>query len=135
MSILILISAGLLAAACVNSVSIGTEKPIKSTRSGDLTITLSSGSGELRNGENDLMLTFTKSSGETVDVGAASLNFNMPAMGSMVEMNDSATLTTTGTPGKYRARVNIQMAGTWEAQIKYQGAHGTGQANMTVQAK
>jgi len=27
------------------------------------------------------------------------------------------------------------MAGTWEAQVKYQGAHGTGQATMNVQAK
>ena len=100
-----------------------------------MTITLSNATGELKNGENELMVTFTDASGKPVDVGASSLNFHMAAMGSMAEMNDRATLTTTEMPGKYRAHVNIEMAGTWEAQVKYQGAHGTGQVSMSVQAK
>ena len=123
------------AAACRSADLSGGEKVIKSTKSGDLTVTLSSSNGELKNGENELMVTFNDASGKPVDVGAASLNFHMAAMGSMAEMNDRATLTTTDTPGKYRAQVNIEMAGTWEAQVKYQGAHGTGQVSMTVQAK
>ncbi len=110
-------------------------KIIKSTKSGDLTVALSSSTGELNNGENDLMITFTDPSGKPIEVGAASLNFHMAAMGTMAEMNDKATLTTTGAPGKYRAQVNIEMAGTWEAQVKYQGAHGVGQVSMSVQAK
>jgi len=81
------------------------------------------------------MITFTDASGRPVDVGAASLNIHMAAMGTMAEMNDKARLTTTDTPGKYRAQVNIEMAGTWEAQVKYQDAHGSGQVSMSVQAK
>jgi YtkA-like len=111
------------------------EKVIKSTTAGDMTVTLASDTGELKNGENDLVLSFTDSTSKTVDVGAASLKFHMPAMGSMAEMNDEATLTTTNAPGKYRAKVNIEMAGTWEAIINYQGPKGTGQARMTVNAK
>jgi YtkA-like protein len=111
------------------------EKVIKSVKSGELTITLSSSTGELKNGENDLMITFFDGAGKPVDVGAASLNFHMAAMGSMAEMNDRATLTTTEIPGKYRAQVNIEMAGSWEAQIKYQGPHGSGRESMTVRAK
>src|SRR5262245_39306176 len=111
------------------------EKEIKSVKSGELTITLSSPTGELKNGENDLMITFFDGAGKPVDVGAASLNFHMAAMGSMAEMNDRATLTATGVPGKYRAQVNIEMAGSWEAQIKYQGPHGSGRESMTVRAK
>ncbi|HEV2666889.1 MAG TPA: FixH family protein [Blastocatellia bacterium] len=111
------------------------EKVIKSVKSGELTITLSSSTGELKNGENDLMITFFDGAGKSVDVGAASLNFHMAAMGSMAEMNDRATLTTTEIPGKYRAHVNIEMAGSWEAQIKYQGPHGSGRESMTVRAK
>jgi hypothetical protein len=111
------------------------EKVIKSVKSGELTITLSSPTGELKNGENDLMITFFDGAGKPVDVGAASLNFHMPAMGSMAEMNDRATLTTTETPGKYRAQVNIEMAGSWEAQVKYQGQHGFGRETITVRAK
>ena len=121
-------------AACRGANSSG-EKVIKSVKSGELTITLSNSTGELKNGENDLMITFFDAAGKSVDVGAASLNFHMAAMGSMAEMNDRATLTTTDTPGKYRAQVNVEMAGTWEAQVKYQGAHGAGQVSMSVQAK
>ncbi|MCI0388033.1 MAG: FixH family protein [Acidobacteria bacterium] len=132
---LVLFTALLFVAACRDASSSGDNKVIKSTKSGDMTITLSSATGGLKNGENELMVTFTDASGKPVDVGAASLNFHMAAMGSMAEMNDRATLTTTETPGKYRAHVNIEMAGTWEAQVKYQGANGTGQVSMSVQAK
>jgi len=110
-------------------------KIIKSTTVGSLTITLAGPGGELRRGDNDLMITFGDSSGSPLDVGAASLNFHMPAMGSMAEMNDKATLTTTTIPGWYRAKVTLESAGTWEAQVKYQGPQGTGQASLTVNAK
>ncbi len=113
----------------------GNEKTIKSTQAGNLTAIIASSTGELKTGENDLTVSFTDSSGKTVDVGAASLKFHMPAMGSMAEMNDAATLTTTNTPGKYQAKVDIEVDGTWEAIVNYQGPQGTGQARMTVQAK
>ena len=111
------------------------EKLIKSTQSSSLTITLASSNGQLKTGENDLLLSFTDTSGKPVDVGAVSLKFHMPAMGSMAEMNDTASLTTTNTLGKYHAKVDIEVDGTWEAMIIYQGSHGTGQVSMTVQAK
>jgi hypothetical protein len=122
-------------AACGSAETTDAGKTIKSTTAGNLTVTLASPTGELKSGDNDLTLTFADASGKPVDVGATSLNFYMPAMGSMAEMNDAATLTTTNTPGVYRAKVNIEVGGTWEAQIKYQGPKGTGQANMTVNAK
>jgi len=124
-----------LAAACQGAAPSGGDKVIKSAKSGDVTVVLSSPTGELKSGENELTGTFTDASGKPVDVGDASLNFHMAAMGSMAEMNSPATLTATGTPGKYRAQVNIGMAGEWEAQVKYQGARGSGQVSMPVQAK
>jgi len=111
------------------------EKIIKSTKSGDMTISLSNSSGEMRSGENEVMLSFANASAKPIDVTAASLKFHMPAMGSMAEMNDVATLTTTGTPGKFRAVVNLEVAGTWEAMISFQGPRETEQATMTVNAK
>lgn len=135
-ALLFLFALTLLATACKGGGGAsGGEQAIKSTKSGDMTVALSSASGLLKNGENELMVTFTDATGQPVDVGAASLNFHMAGMGSMAEMNDRATLTTTETPGKYRAQVNIEMGGTWEAQIVWQGAHGTGKATMNVQAK
>ena len=111
------------------------EKIIKSTKSGDITISLSNASGEIRSGENDLMLSFTDASGKPIDMQAASLKFHMPAMGAMAEMNNVTALTTTGTPGKFQARVNVEVAGTWEAMISFQGPRGTEQATMSVNAK
>ena len=120
--------------ACGGGSSDG-NKVIKSTTAGNLTISLASPTGELKSGDNELTISFADSSGKTVDVGAASLNFHMPAMGAMAEMNDLAILTTTKTPGRYRAKVTLEVGGTWEAQVQYQGLQGTGRASLTVNAK
>jgi len=125
-----------LAVACGGKTNeFGGERVIKSGNAGGMTIRISSASGELRKGPNDLTITFVDESGQPADVTAASLNFNMPAMGSMAEMNDKASLTTTTTPGKYNARVEIQVPGTWEAQVKFQTSKTSGETSMTVQAK
>lgn len=100
----------------------------------NLVVTLSNPEGKLKNGEQDLMLTFQDGAGKPVDIKAASLNFNMPAMGSMAEMNDAATLSTTTTPGQFKGRVKLQMAGEWIAQISYEGAQ-TGKTTMTLNAQ
>ena len=94
-----------------------------------------SASGEIKSGENDLTLSFTDASDKPLAMPAASLKFYMPAMGAMAEMNDVATLTTTGTPGKFKVRVTIEVGGSWEAMISYQGARGTEHATMSVTAK
>ena len=126
--------AALIAAACGGGEALP-DKTIKSTAAGNMTVALASATGELKNGENELILSFSDASGKPVDVGAASLTFHMPAMAAMAEMNDQATLTTTGAAGKYRAAVNIEVGGTWEAIIKYEGKQGSGEARMTVIAK
>ncbi|MEW6129321.1 MAG: FixH family protein [Acidobacteriota bacterium] len=131
---LILLAMTFLVAACGNAKR-GETKVIKSTRSNNLTVTLSSASGELKSGDNDLRLSFTDEAGKLVEINAASLNFHMPAMGAMAEMNDEANLTTSATPGEYRAQVNIEVAGTWEAIIIYESPQGKGRATMTVNAK
>ena len=138
-TMILVIFVGLLTVACGRSSNGGKApdagKTIKSAQAGGLTVTLSSPTGELKNGDNDLMLTFADAAGKPVEVGAASLNFHMPAMGAMAVMNDQAALTTTNTAGIYHAKVTLEVGGTWEAQIKYQGPQGTGQTSMTVTAK
>jgi len=120
---------------CGKSKPIDVGKTIKSTTTGDTTITLSSASGEIKNGENELTLSFTDQSGKTVNVPAASLRFYMPAMGSMAEMHNAAALTTTETPGIFRARVSVESPGTWEVMVSFQRTGGTEQATMSVNAK
>ena len=114
----------------------GEGKPIKGGPAGNnLTATLASSDGVLRKGKQTVTLKFVDSSGKPVDVGSASLNFHMPAMGTMAVMNNPATLTTTGTPGVYSGNVDLEMSGEWQAQIAYQGPAGTGKANLPVTAQ
>lgn len=74
-------------------------------------------------------------SGKTVDVGAVAMTFHMPQMGTMAAMNDSASFTTTGTPGVYSAKVNIETAGDWQTQVTYEGPAGTGKATFSLTAQ
>ena len=113
-----------------------TGKVIKSGPAGNnLTATLSSSDGVLRKGKQNFTLKFADASGKPVDVGSASLNFHMPAMGTMATMNSAATLTTTSTPGVYSASADLEMSGEWQAQIAYQGPAGTGKANLPISAQ
>jgi hypothetical protein len=134
----------IIATACALAVLLGAAacgaggtgaKEIKSGAAGNLTVTLANADGRLRQGEQELNVTFKDASGKAVDVGSASLNFYMPAMGTMAAMNDAATLTTTPTPGVYRARVNLQMGGEWQAQIAYEGPAGAGKGSFPVTAQ
>lgn len=122
------------AAACGGGGAAGT-KEIRSGAVGNLTVTLANADGVLRHGEQEFTVTFKDASGKTVDVGSASLNFFMPAMGTMPVMNDPATLTTTSTPGVYRGKVNLEMGGEWQAQVAYEGPAGKGKGSFPVTAQ
>jgi len=125
--------------ACGNSNSdnpVATGKVIKSAPVGNnLTVTLSTADGMLRKGQQEIFLTFTDASGKPVDVGAVSFNNNMPAMGTMPVMNNAATLTTTGTPGVYKGKIDVEMAGEWQSQIAYEGPAGKGKTSFSVTAQ
>ncbi len=125
------------AAACSSgSGGAATGKTIKSGPAGNnLTATIANADGILKKGPQEFTLTFTDASGKPVDVGAVALNNNMPAMGSMPVMNNAATFTTTNTPGVYRGKVDIEMAGEWQAQITYEGPAGRGKFTLPVTAQ
>jgi hypothetical protein len=110
-------------------------KTIKTVAVGNLNATLSNSTGQLKQGDQEVMLSFADSSGKPVDVGAVSLTFHMPAMGGMAAMNDAATFTTTNAPGVYRGKVNIGMAGEWQGQLAYEGPAGKGKTTLSVTAQ
>jgi len=123
-------------AACgAKSSLVDSGKVIKTAPIGNLTVTLSSASGQIKHGGDEFFVTFKDSSGKPVDVGAAALTFHMPQMGSMAPMNDPATLTTTATPGVYSARAHIEMGGEWQAQVSFEGPAGKGQTSFSVTAR
>ena len=112
-----------------------TDKVLKAVPVGNLTATLSNESGVLKHGNQELMLSFTDASGKPVDVGAVSLNFHMPQMGSMAAMTDAVAFTTTNTPGVYRGKVNIEVGGEWQTQLAYEGPAGKGKTTFSVTAR
>jgi hypothetical protein len=124
-------------AACASktgsNVSIG--KVIKTVTVDSLTVTLSSNTGQLKQGQQEVMLSFTDASRKPVDVGAVSLNFHMPAMAGMAAMNDPVTFTSTSMPGVYRGKVNIEVAGEWQGQLAYEGPAGKGKTTFSVTAQ
>lgn len=130
-----------IAASCGSGAQPTAENPVigKVIKTGpagnNLTVTLSSDTGTLKTGEQEIYLAFTDASSKPVDVGSVSFNNRMPAMGSMAEMNNAATLTTTGTPGVYRGKINVEMAGEWQSQIAYEGPAGKGKATLSVTAR
>lgn len=130
-----LIGLVVLAAAC-GSDGVSSGKVIKSASAGNnLTVSLATSDGVLKHGNTEFTLSFTDSSSKPVDVGAVALTFHMPQMGTMAAMNNAATFTTTDTPGIYRGKANIDMAGEWQAQIKYDGPKGRGNAMLPVTAQ
>jgi YtkA-like len=113
-----------------------TGKVIKTAPVGNgLTVSLSTADGVLKHGNSQFTLSFTDSSGTPVDVGAVALTFHMPQMGTMAEMNDTASFTTTATPGVYSGKAQTEVAGEWQAKITYDGPKGRGQATFQVTAQ
>ncbi len=134
-----LLSVIVLIAACSSgssSVSAPAGKTIATGPAGNnLTATVANADGVLKKGAQEFTLTFTDASGKPVDVGAVGFNNHMAAMGSMGAMNNAATLTTTGAPGVYKGKIDVDMAGEWQAQITYEGPAGKGAFSLPIIAK
>lgn len=99
----------------------------------DLTVTFSSRDGDLKAGDNDVLIGFRDSAGQPVDVGNVKfeLNMNMPGM----QMHEGATIQRSGTPGQYRAKIKPGMAGDWTAKLSYEGSRGSGQTSFNLNVK
>lgn len=111
-------------------------KVVKSTSAGNgLTVSLATPDGALKHGNSEFTITFADASGKPVDVGAVGLTFHMPQMGTMPEMNNAASFTTTATPGIYDGKAPIEVAGEWLVRITYEGPKGRGQASFPVTAQ
>ena len=131
-----LIATAALIFACGPKNTATSGKVIKTAPAGNnLTVALATSDGTLKHGNSEFTLTFSDSAGKPVDVGAVALTFHMAQMGTMAEMNETATFTTTNTPGVYSGRANIEVAGEWQVRITYDGPAGRGNATFPVTAQ
>jgi Cu(I)/Ag(I) efflux system membrane protein CusA/SilA len=105
-------------------------EPIATRTVGDLTVSLY---GDLHNGQSEVLVRFTDSSGQPQDVGEVKteLSMNMPGM----VMHSGSDVTKTGTPGLYRAKLQPQMGGDWAVKLSWQGPAGEGQVEIPVNVK
>jgi Cu(I)/Ag(I) efflux system membrane protein CusA/SilA len=110
-----------------------TNTPFATQSVNDLTVTLSSSNGEIKSGDNDVLVKFRDSGGNLVDVGTVKfeLKMNMPGM----QMNEGATVEPTSTPGVYRVKIKVDMAGDWMAKLSYEGPRGNGETSFNVNTK
>jgi hypothetical protein len=89
--------------------------------------------GDLHNGQSEVLVRFTDSSGQPKDVGEVKtdLSMNMPGM----LMNSGGEVSKTNTPGVYRAKLKPQMGGDWAVKLSWQGPAGEGQVEIPVNVK
>ncbi len=99
----------------------------------DLTANFIAPQGQLRQGNNEVLIEFRDGNGQLVDVGNVKfdMNMNMPGM----QMSSGGTIERTNTPGRYRAKLKIGMSGDWSAKISFEGPHGNGQASFSLNIK
>src|SRR5206468_5119052 len=99
----------------------------------DLTVNFIHPQGQLRQGNNEILIEFRDRNGQLVDAGNVKfdLNMNMPGM----VMHSGSTIERTNTPGRYRAQIKIDMSGDWNAKISFDGPHEKGQTSFNLNAR
>jgi len=132
----------LIAAALIYAANFGWHKftsrntagtPFATQTVNDLTITFSSPGGQLKNGDNDVLIEFRDSSGSLIDVRNVKFELNMNMTG--MQMHEGANIQPTGAPGRYRAKIKVGMAGDWAGKLSYDGPRGRGETTVTLSAK
>src|SRR5438477_9642511 len=99
----------------------------------DLTANFIAPKGALRQGNNEVLIEFRDRNGQLVDVGNVKfdMDMNMPGM----QMHSGGTIERTNTPGRYRAKIKIDMSGDWSAKISFDGPPGQGQQSFSLTVK
>ncbi|MEO8044844.1 MAG: CusA/CzcA family heavy metal efflux RND transporter [Spartobacteria bacterium] len=97
-----------------------------------LTVNFIEREGRLHEGNNELLIECRDSKGQLVDVGQVKFDLDMSMPG--MHMHSGATIEQTTTPGRYLARLKIDMAGDWNAKISFDGPRGKGEANFPLNA-
>jgi hypothetical protein len=100
---------------------------LQTERAGDVVITLSNPSGELRTGGNNFRIEFRSAETNTlVDVGTVHLAAAMAMPG--MAMTGTVSVIPAGQPGVYEASGDFGMSGSWQMTLEWNGPAGRGSA-------
>ena len=105
-------------------------KPIKAHKAKDVTVTLSSETGQWTQGKNTFVVDFTRADKKPLDAGKVTLNASMPMPG-MAPMVAGATLEPDG-PGHYRGSINFPDRGDRQVTVTWDGPAGKGSTKFSV---
>jgi hypothetical protein len=107
-------------------------KPIHTQKTKDVVVTLTSDSGQWKQGKNDFMLEITSAKDtQPVDAGRVSLNTSMTMQG-MAPMISGATLSPGKAPGRYMGTINFPDGGTRQVVVTWDGPGGKGSTRFSV---
>jgi hypothetical protein len=127
-TVLALFSAGRFAWHKVSLTKAATATPFQSQVVDGLTANFIAPHGHLHSGRNDILIEFRDGNGQLVDVGSVKLDIEMPSM----QMHSDASVEPSNTGGRYRAKINILMPADWTTKLSFDGPHGTGQTNFSL---
>lgn len=108
-----------------NKVDTENLKPIETRKVGNITVVLMSGTGELKQGQNDFIVQFRDPQGQPVDVGEVQLGSSM-SMPGMAPMSGNSEISPAGKTGTYRVKSSFAMSGAWHFTISWNGPSGQG---------
>jgi hypothetical protein len=94
-------------------------KQIQQQRSGDYVITLSSDTGSLKQGTNNLILEFRRAD-QLTDPGNVEVTPMMEMKGAGPMLANTKAIPS-GTPGQYNVTTDLAMAGPWKFTVKFSG--------------
>src|SRR5438067_2280381 len=99
----------------------------------DLTVNFVAREGALRQSNNEVLIEFRDHNGQLVDVGNVKfdMDMNMPGM----QMHSGGKIERTSTPGRYRAKIKIDMSGDWSAKISFEGPRGKAERSFSLTVK
>ena len=118
-------------AAALAAASAAELKPIKTQKVKDTTITLSSESGQWKQGANAFVLEFATPDGKPYDAGQAGLSTSMPMPG-MAPMIAGAAVAPDAKPGRYKGTISFPDSGTRQVTVSWDGPSGKGSARFSV---
>ncbi len=102
---------------------------VQTVRSGELDIVLLSRTGTLRQGRNAFTVEFRRTGTDTlVEVGTVRASANMPMPGMV--MSSGLRIVPAGVPGRFEATAEFGMAGSWQMELRWDGAAGQGSVSF-----
>ena len=110
-------------------------KAIQTVKAKDLTITLLSSLGELKQGENNFVLEFrSAANNQPVDVGRVAIASTM-SMPGMAPMSAGVELEPAGQIGRYQAKAGFAMSAAWRFSVQWDGPAGKGSTTFNTDVR